>query len=126
MDRKIYSKGITRTGCKLEDVVHLNRLAAKSGLLLMENFQFRFHPQLDIIKKLLNDGEIGSLRSIKSTFAFPPFNDEHNIRYSAKLGGGALLDAGAYPLKIFQIFLGNDIQVLAASAYSDSSRCVDL
>ena len=112
--------------CKLGDVVHLNRLAAKSGLLLMENFQFRFHPQLDIIKKLLNDGEIGSLRSIKSTFAFPPFNDEHNIRYSAKLGGGALLDAGAYPLKIFQIFLGSDIQVLAASAYSDSSRCVDL
>jgi predicted dehydrogenase len=112
--------------CNFKDVVHLNDLAAKSGLLLMENFQFRFHPQLNAIKKLLNDGEIGSLRSIKSTFAFPPFNDEHNIRYSAELGGGALLDAGAYPLKIFQIFLGYEIRVLAASAYFDSSRCVDL
>ena len=58
--------------CNLKDVVHLNQLAEKSNLLLMENFQFRFHPQLNAIKKILNDGEIGSLRSIKSTFYTSP------------------------------------------------------
>ena len=112
--------------CNLEDVITLNQMATDKNLLLMENFQFRFHPQLEVIKKLLDSGEIGALRSVKSTFAFPPFSTTDNIRYNAALGGGALLDAGAYPLKILQVFLGSGIKVLAATSHFDASKCVDL
>ena len=96
-----------------EDVLRLNRMALEKKYVLLENFQFRFHKQLEVIKELVKDGKIGPLRCVRSSFGFPPFSDKKNIRYNKKLGGGALLDAGAYPVKISQIFLGNDIEVAA-------------
>ena len=112
--------------CSSEEVVRLNILAEKNGLALIENFQFRFHPQLKTLLKLLRNGEIGDLRYIRSSFEFPPFADKNNIRYNRNLGGGALLDAGAYPIKISQVFLGNDLNVKAASMMKDNELGVDI
>jgi len=112
--------------CNHADTMRLNTKARNKNLVLMENFQFRFHPQLQSILQLINDGEIGELRSVKSTFAFPPFSDPYNIRYSSELGGGALLDVGAYPLKILQIFMGHNIDVVAATSHFDTVKNVDL
>ena len=109
-----------------DDVQRLNRMAAEKNLVLVENFQFRFHRQLSIIKNLLNEGEIGELRSVRSSFGFPPFYDKDNIRYKKELGGGALLDAGAYPMKISQIFLGNDLEVVASNLWFDDTKGVDI
>jgi NDP-hexose-3-ketoreductase len=100
--------------CTYEEVEELNQLAAKYQLALLENFQFRKHSQLQYIKNLIETNEIGEIRSIRSSFCFPPFLDEHNIRYKKELGGGALLDAGAYPIKLAQQLLGNEIKVKAA------------
>jgi predicted dehydrogenase len=82
---------------------------------LFENFQFRFHSQLELVKKLLNQNEIGSIRSIISNFGFPPFEDPNNIRYKKKLGGGALLDAGVYPIKLAQELLGYEVDIVNAT-----------
>ena len=38
----------------------------------MENFQFRFHSQLDFLKSLLEDRIIGENRAMISSFCFPP------------------------------------------------------
>ena len=112
--------------CNLKEVEELNRKAENKQLLLMENFQFRFHPQLKFIRNLLQNGEIGELRSLKSSFSFPPLSDPNNIRYNAKLGGGALLDAGAYPLKILQYFLGNEAYVIAAKSHFNATKGIDI
>lgn len=112
--------------CEFEEVKELNNLAKEKGLVLIENFQFRFHSQLQYIKELVDSGEIGELRSIRASFGFPPFTDCDNIRYKKELGGGALLDAGAYPLKISQIFLGDDISVKSASLDTPSDKEVDI
>lgn len=109
-----------------ENVQRLNRMAAEKNLVLVENFQFRFHRQISVIKDLLKEGEIGELRSVRSSFGFPPFLDKDNIRYKKELGGGALLDAGAYPVKISQIILGNDIEVAASSLWYNESKEVDI
>lgn len=98
-----------------EDVVRLNSLARQKSLALVENFQFRFHNQLVFIKEMVDNGKIGELRCLRSSFGFPGLPNENDIRYQKTLGGGALLDAGAYPLKIAQIFLGPDIEVKAAN-----------
>ena len=92
----------------------------------MENFQFRFHSQLEFIKNLIDSGQIGELRNIRSSFGFPPFQDNDNIRYQKALGGGSLLDAGAYPLKITQIFLGHDVYVDSACLGSTNGKEVDI
>lgn len=112
--------------CTLEEVIELNSLAQEKKLVLIENFQFRFHKQLDKIKKILADGTIGELRNIKSAFGFPPFPDNNNIRYNKELGGGALLDAGAYPLKIAQEILNEELYVDSASLYTDPDLDVDI
>lgn len=112
--------------CNLQDAKQLNDKAEKKKLVLMENFQFRFHSQLTEIKRIVDEGQIGELRAIRSSFGFPPFPDNNNIRYNKALGGGALLDAGAYPLKISQIFMGDDIEVSAASLNYDSTKKVDI
>ena len=113
-------------GCNLQEVEELNQLAHKNKLVLIENFQFRFHSQLAYIKDVVARGILGEIRSIRSSFGFPPFSDSNNIRYQEKLGGGALLDAGAYPMKLAQIFLGNDIKVVSATSSFQDGIEVDI
>ena len=48
----------------------LNDIASKNKLVLLENFQFRFHNQMNVLKNMLNDGEIGKLRCLRSSFGF--------------------------------------------------------
>lgn len=112
--------------CNLDEVQKLTSLAKSKGLVLIENFQFRFHPQLKEIKELINSGKIGQVRNIRSSFGFPPFLDEDNIRYSKELGGGALLDAGAYPLKVSQELLGQELFVDSATLSYCSKKQVDI
>jgi len=107
--------------CSLKDVTYLNDLAEQNNLALVENFQFRKHKQLKIIKEIINDNKVGEIRTIRSSFGFPPFPDKDNIRYKKDLGGGALLDAGAYPIKIAQEILGRDLNITSALlAFGDS------
>lgn len=113
-------------GCTLQQVIEMNTIAESKNLVLVENFQFRFHSQLSTILDLLSEDIIGSLRSIRISFGFPPFSDPSNIRYSADLGGGALLDAGVYPLKIAPFFLGDDIYVAQATMAYDPQKGVDI
>lgn len=42
------------------------------------------------------------------------------------MGGGALLDAGAYPLKISQIFMDETIYVDSSFLYIDKDREIDI
>lgn len=90
----------------LDEAELLVSKARSKNLLLMEHFQFQYHNQHDFVKKLLGDGRIGEIRAFKSSFGFPPFGGNDNIRYKQELGGGALLDAGAYTIKAITFVLG--------------------
>lgn len=117
--KKALNKGIhvlveKSMACNFKDVEELNNLALKNNCALIENFQFRFHSQIDYIKRAIKSGKIGKIRSVRSSFGFPPFNDKNNIRYDNNLGGGALFDAGAYPIKLAQEILGNKLEIKSA------------
>lgn len=112
--------------CSYSEVRELNQIAKENELALIENFQFRFHPQLKYIIDLLENKTLGELRYIRSSFCFPPFKDENNIRYNKELGGGVLLDAGAYPVRISQILLGEEIEVTDAVLNSGKQFEVDI
>lgn len=128
---KALSKGLhvlveKSLACTFQEVEYLNSLAEKSGLVLLENFQFQKHKQLAVIKDILASGRLGDLRLLRSSFGFPPFPSKDNIRYSKELGGGALLDAGAYPIKIAQEIIGTNLYISAATLYKDNDLDVDL
>lgn len=112
--------------CSLEEVKKLNELASRNELVLVENFQFRFHRQLQEIRNLIASDTLGEIRSLKAYFGFPPFPSPDNIRYQAALGGGALLDAGAYTTKISQIILGEGLRVKASTIIQPPNHEVDI
>ena len=113
--------------CNSDQVEELVALARLNGCFLMESFQFRFHPQNLYVKQLLADGVIGEIRGLDVKFGFPPFPDgKQNIRYSRALGGGALLDAGAYTIKATTFLLGNDFEIKMALCGQSSDSEIDL
>lgn len=108
------------------DSLELVQLAEQNDIFLLESFQFRFHNQLERIKEIISSNKIGELRLFRSFFGFPPFNDESNIRYIQRLGGGALLDAGAYPVRAILEFIPDEIVVLSASLNKTQGKEVDI
>ncbi|MDR1362796.1 MAG: Gfo/Idh/MocA family oxidoreductase [Spirochaetaceae bacterium] len=99
--------------------------ARKQNLLVAENFQFRFHSQHAWVLKALAEKRIGEIRIFRSSFGFPPLPDD-NIRYSKDLGGGALFDAGAYPLKAMQFALPDCHFVMKSATLYNKNSDVDI
>ena len=89
--------------------------AKEKKLCVFENFMFIFHSQFDFVKQQIGQNTIGEIRLLRSSFGFPPFNTETNIRYKKELAGGALLDAGAYTIMAAHYLLGQKQKVLASS-----------
>lgn len=100
-------------------------LARQKKLLIMENFLFPHHSQYAWIKDLAAQGELGDIHLLRSTFGFPSLPKD-NYRYSRELGGGALLDAGAYVVKASRLFLGQDLVLLGADLRYDDALGVDV
>ena len=108
------------------DIVSARRmldLAREKRLVLMEDFMYRYHSQHRFIQDQLQQGVIGDLRLLRSSFAFPPL-DRNNFRYNKALGGGAILDAAAYPVNASRWFLGNDLELGFATLFHDKSTDV--
>jgi predicted dehydrogenase len=107
------------------DTAELVALAKAGGLVLMENFMFLHHSRHERVRQLLAEGATGAVRSFHSTFTIParPAND---IRLDAGLGGGALLDNGAYPVRAAQLLLGPDLEVAGATLMTDPRHGVDV
>lgn len=89
-------------------------LAASKRLALHENYMFQYHSQISEIQRMLDKGVIGEIRLIRANFGFP-LRAQNDFRYNARLGGGALLDAGGYTLKLATLFLGESISVDASN-----------
>jgi predicted dehydrogenase len=69
--------------------------AESAGLVLMEAFMYRHHPQSAAVKALVEEGAVGRVRLVKAAFRFvlPTLED---IRASTELDGGSLMDVGCY------------------------------
>jgi predicted dehydrogenase len=78
-----------------EEVERAFDAAEREGLVLVEAFMWRHHPQLRRTRELIGEGRIGELRAIRAGFAFTAA-DPDDIRLSAALDGGGLMDVGCY------------------------------
>jgi predicted dehydrogenase len=103
----------------------LEDLATARGLVLRENFAFLHHPQHDEVRRLVAGGRVGAVRTLAAAFGFPPL-PATDIRYRAELGGGALLDAGVYPVRLAWHLLGAGLSVAGAVLRVDPALGVDV
>lgn len=98
--------------------------AKAANVLLIESYPYWFQPQTAALMALLDGGEasaIGCVRSMQACFGFTVGNPETNIRLKPELGGGALMDAGCYPLSLIRLVMGEaPARVHAVAAWADS------
>lgn len=72
--------------------------AKKNNTFLMEAFWTMFQPSFHKTMEILQSGDLGKVKTVRSDFAFNPAFDKNERLYNVKLGGGSLLDIGIYPV----------------------------
>ncbi|RCX20204.1 putative dehydrogenase [Anaerobacterium chartisolvens] len=87
----------------------------KHGVKLMEAFMYRYSTRTQKVKELLGSGVIGEVRHISSTFGIP-LQDDKDVRFDPRLGGGALYDVGCYPVNFAGMVTG-DAPISVSSQY---------
>lgn len=109
----------------LKDTQELLAIAKEKKLAVHENYMFIFHRQLQAIKDLISQGEIGKVRQYRISFGFPR-RAANDFRYNKTLGGGALLDAGGYCMKYASWLLGTTARLRCANSYFEPEFEVDI
>jgi predicted dehydrogenase len=89
--------------------------ADRTGLVVMEAFHWRYHPLPARVLEIIDSGEIGELRRVEATMAFPLFKSS-DIRWQLDLAGGALMDAGCYTVHQVRTFARSEPEVVRAEA----------
>jgi D-xylose 1-dehydrogenase (NADP+, D-xylono-1,5-lactone-forming) len=75
--------------------------------LLTEAFMWRYNPQTARLVELVEGGAIGPLRMVRAAFSFAlGADDAANVRLSAELEGGALMDVGSYCVNAARLLAG--------------------
>jgi D-xylose 1-dehydrogenase (NADP+, D-xylono-1,5-lactone-forming) len=98
--------------------------AAAAGLVVMEAFMYRHHPQAAKARSLVEEGAIGRLRAIRATFSFQLL-DLANIRMLPDLDGGALMDVGCYCVSGSRLLGGEPERVFGEQALGPTGVDVD-
>jgi D-xylose 1-dehydrogenase (NADP+, D-xylono-1,5-lactone-forming) len=91
----------------------------RAGRLLSEAFMYRHNPQTKRVKQLVDEGAIGELRLVRSTFSYSLY-DEDNIRLRTDVEGGALMDVGCYTVSGSRLFGGEPEKVYGEAWFGPS------
>ena len=90
-------------------------VAEKQERLLMEAFMYRHNPQTRRLKELVTERAVGHIRIIRAAFGFVA-HDPENVRLSAALDGGALMDVGCYCVSGARLIAGEPEHVAGEQA----------
>ena len=111
--------------CNLGEARLMAAQAEENGLLLMEAFMYRFHPRSRHIKQIVDQGEIGRPRLVRSAFCYRMddkiLQSGGNARLKPDMGGGALLDVGCYSVSVARWLLGAEPTAVQAQAVYHST-----
>ena len=90
--------------------------AREKGLFLMEGMWTRFLPAIRQLRSWLDAGMIGSLQMVRADFCIGAAFNPANRLFNPDLAGGAVLDAGIYPISMASYIMGSQPQDIAALA----------
>jgi predicted dehydrogenase len=93
--------------------------ARRNGVHLVEAYPYRAQPQTRKLAELLAAGRIGRVQLVHASFGFP-LAAPGNIRFDPALAGGALMDAGCYPVSLVRMIAGaRPVRVAAMAKWTD-------
>ena len=99
----LVEKPIAMSAAEAREMTDAGRAA---GVLVMEAMWTRYLPQSDLVRHVIAEGLIGEVHSVQADFGFvAPVDPAHRL-WNPELGGGAMLDAGVYPVSFASSVLG--------------------
>ncbi|EDN69648.1 oxidoreductase family [Beggiatoa sp. PS] len=96
-----------------KDAHDVIELARDKKLFCMEAMWTRFIPLVQKVREMINDGVIGDIKMFTADFGLQMAFDENDRHFNLKLGGGALLDIGIYPISLAFYLLGKPSNVVS-------------
>jgi predicted dehydrogenase len=82
---------------------------------LMEALWTRFVPAFRELQERVDDGAIGEIRYVQADFGFRAERDPASRLFAPRLGGGALLDLGVYPINLAFMVCGAPTEIEATT-----------
>ena len=97
------------------EACEIAELAGKSDRVVMEAFNYRYHPLTLRAEQIIASGELGKLERVEVALCMlsPKFSD---IRYDYSLAGGATMDLGCTAVHMLRTFGGSTPEVVSAQA----------
>jgi predicted dehydrogenase len=110
------------------DAQRMVEACRRAGVVLMEAFMYRLHPQHARVLELLRAGAIGDPVFVRASFCFAMSAERRaagDVRLQASLEGGALMDVGCYALNAARYVFGAEPVEVSAQQRLDPERNVD-
>lgn len=91
--------------CSVEDVEDVFEAARSHQRTLVEAFMYRCQPAVRDALRLIHEGAIGEVRTMRGAFSFEHRLQPHDPRWDLAQGGGALFDVGCYPVQLMNAIM---------------------
>lgn len=105
-------------GLSADEARTIRDAARAAGVFAMEAMWSRFLPQTDVMVQLRDEGALGEVRLVTADLGFTA--QPGGRLFDPKLGGGALLDLGVYPVWLSHLWLGAPRSVTALGSLADT------
>ena len=107
---------------KVEDVEAIEAAALKHKVKVMEGFMYRFHPQHQRVKEIVQSGLIGKVMFAKASYSFMMREARmYRLANDTANGGGAMWDIGPYAIHTLRhCFENKPVSVTAMAKYAQS------
>ena len=79
-----------------------------AGVFFMEAFMYRCTPQTAKVREWIDSGLIGEVKVVNAEFAWRADENWTNFRNDPALGGGGLMDVGAYCVSLARLAFGEE------------------
>ena len=101
----------------VKDIDAITQAAKEKGVTVMEGFMYRFHPQHDAVREIIESGVIGEVRTVSSRFAFPMKPARlYRVNRPIANGGGAMWDIGPYAIHTARLWFEEEPKAVTAVA----------
>jgi len=88
----------------LEELTEIRKMILKKKIQFYEAIAYYSHQQTTDIINLINNDEIGEIKSIESNFGFKAKFKPSSRLFDKSLGGGSIFDLGCYPISFIMLF----------------------
>ena len=114
---------------KASDIEAIEAAANKQGVVVMEGFMYRFHPQHERALEIIHSGIIGEVRQVRASFGFMMRPERlYRVAQGSATGGGAMWDVGCYAVHAARTMMNGDQpeSVIAAARCNDQGADLTL